>query len=739
MSEDDSSMEKVEPSVPDADVTMDIVIRADSPIRAKEQDLLGRGRMAARVAEGIDRSLGHEDAGDESIVVGIEGEWGSGKTSFINLILENLKSFKQRDYLIIEFNPWNFSNQNELITDFFESIVDALESEKTLLGENWFEIETAVRRIRRYFPKLLERSSVNFGIPGVVNLGLDLKGLTGDPLERQKKEINGLLAKIGKPIVIVIDDIDRLDARETRLVFKLVRMTANFANTVFILAYDRGKVGKRITENEIEGEEFMKKIVQLPFPLPRVDQRDLARILFRELIEIIMIGEFDNESWNQGRWISFFDPCLKKFFRTIRDIRRYVNGLRLDLKIMSAEEVNPIDFLAIEAIRIFAPDVYSAMADEKSTFVFPARDRENLFEGFGKPFEQEEDTRRDTCERVIGKAPEDLTETVRKTVKWLFPHVAALYPDGRASREHGRATWRKRLMVCSEDIFDKYFSLSVTSLTLSEKSLKDFLSTLDDISASSRKLGKFEEEGKSVLVIERLFDHLDDLNDRQRENLLVSVLDFTERTTGRGPLFSGSESRESRATHLCYGILKGIPSQEKLELAARVIDSLRGVFSPACLLESFYQHLKEVEEGKSQESPLFTMEDMRHLNGICIGKIEEAGKDGSLSDNKRLLYVLLYWNKRGTENAAKDYVAGLLKTKDGLFRFLTAFVYEEYFQTVGDPSVEITRKILKEEIVKFIDLGELDRLVDDLDPGSLTEEQADVIELYRNPAPPFPL
>lgn len=727
-------MEKVESSVPNADVTADVVIKADSPIRAKEQDLLGRGRMAASAAGMIDSSLGHEAAGDESLVVGIEGEWGSGKTSFINLIRENLESFEQRDYLIIEFNPWNFSDQNELITDFFESIVDALESEKTL-GEKPFEIETAVRSIRRYFPKLLERSSVNFGIPGVVNLDLDLKGMTGDPLERQKKEINGLLAEIAKPMVIVIDDIDRLDARETRLVFKLVRMTANFANTVFILAYDRGKVGKRITENGIEGEEFLKKIVQLPFPLPSVDQQDLFEILFRELIEII--GEFDDENWNQGRWQSFFDSCLKKFFRTIRDIRRYANGLRLDLKIMPTEEVNLIDFLAIEAIRIFAPDVYFAMANEKFTFVFPARDRENLSEGFVERSKQEEKTRRETCEHVIGKAPKDLTETVRETVKWLFPQVADLYPDGQSSRKYDRATWRKQLMVCSEDIFDKYFSLSVTSLTLSEKSLKDFLSTLDDIPMSTRKLGKFEEEGKSGLVIERLSDHLDDLNDRQRENLMVSVLDFTESTTGRGPLFSSLESRESRANRLCYEILKRIPSQEKLELAVRVIDSSQGVFSPAYLLGSFYQHLQYAEERELPEPPLFTREDMRRLNGICIGKIEESEKDGSLSDNKRLPYVLWYWKKQGMENAAEDYVAGLLKTEDGLFRFLTAFVYKEYLERVGDPSVEITRKILKEEIVEFIDLGELDRLVDGLDRGSLTEEQADVIELYRSPAPPF--
>ena len=582
-----------------------------------------------------------------------------------------------------------------------------------------------------------------------------------EPLERQKEAINELLGETGKRFVIVIDDIDRLDSQETKLVFKLVRMTANFANTVFLLAYDRGNVGKRITENGIEGEGFLKKIVQLPFPLPRVDQRDLFQILFREIRETIK--SFDGKSWGWESWEDFFDPdldednfhpndlrrrwedlfdsCLIKLFPTVRDIRRYINGLRLDLEIIGKEEVNPVDFLGIEAIRILAPNVYFAMAEEKDTFAFPAVEKI-----YGKhrvdplPFPgmtdrsstPDEKTRKEICERIIeDKSPEGLSGKIWKIVEELFPQM-----DSDPTPEF-RQTWRKELRVCSGAVFDRYFCLSVPSASLSEKSLNDFLSTVGDVSASVEKLRKFEEEGKSGLVIERLFDHLDDLNDRQRENLLVSVLDFTESTTGRGPLFSGSESRESRATHLCYGILKRIPSQEKLELAARVIDSSQGVFSPAYLLESFYQHLQYAEEKELPEPPLFTKEDMRRLNGICIGKIEEAGKDGSLSDSKRLLYVLSYWKKRGTENAAKDYVAGLLKTKDGLFRFLTAFVYKEYFQTVGDPSVEITRKILKEEIVEFIDLGELDRLVDGLDPGSLTEEQADVIELYRNPAPPF--
>ncbi len=82
----------------------------DYPIENKENDRLRRSPVAMKIAEMIDKF-----DGKESFVIGIDGPWGSGKTSFVNLILSELKL---EDTIIISFNPWNFSGQNELITDF---------------------------------------------------------------------------------------------------------------------------------------------------------------------------------------------------------------------------------------------------------------------------------------------------------------------------------------------------------------------------------------------------------------------------------------------------------------------------------------------------------------------------------------------------------------------------------------------------------------------------------------------
>lgn len=226
------------------------MILPDKPIRTKEEDLFNRSTPATAIAEVV-RSC---DVDSESFVVGIEGKWGSGKTSLINLVLENLES---ENIIKIHFNPWNFSDQNQLITDFFDSIADVLKGHSG-----------AVEKIRNYALKLLKKSSLSFA-PEIPYVGLKLnfpiyEGVA-ETLEKQKKEIGELLKKAGKRIVIIIDDIDRLDAEEVELVFKLVKKSANFENIVFLLAYDRDKVGQMMSKKGIPGEEFLKKLFNSAF------------------------------------------------------------------------------------------------------------------------------------------------------------------------------------------------------------------------------------------------------------------------------------------------------------------------------------------------------------------------------------------------------------------------------------------------------------------------------------------
>ena len=686
---------------------------ADDPIETKEKDLLNRHPLAERIALSISRFRG-----DRSFAVGIEGQWGCGKTSFVNLVLEELRTFP--NILTVEFNPWNFSDQDQLVTDLFNSIIDALESDKTIRKSRG----EAVRKIKRYFPKLLERGSVNFGVP-FLNVDLNLEGLAGNPLEKQKKEIDDLLKEIGKTIVIVVDDIDRLDGRETMLVLKLVKMTAGFANTVFLLAYDRDKVSGLITKQGLPGEEYLKKIVQLGFALPEIAPEDLSRILFDDIDATIR--NFDNERWDEVRWGNLFHSGFRELFQTVRDVKRYINSLRLDFEMIGSDEVNAIDFLGVEAVRVFAPKVYSAMAGEKAVLTDYFNSEDAVFTDPPNPSDRSE-----ACEEIIKReSPEGLTDKIEKIVRQLFPQLRSDHsPEVRRG-------WRKDLRVCSEDIFDKYFSLAVPSTVLSERSLKDFLSTVDDISASVGKLERFEKEGKSRLLLARLFDHLDDLDDSQRENLLVGVFDFAEASKDDHLGAFDVDSVERRAWVLGYQALKRIEKGKQVGFLTKVLDSTKGLFSSVKLVGVLNQEIEERSKGELPEEPLLTKEEVDCLNQACVVKIRNAAEDGSLANTKNLALVLYGWRGWESAEAVRAYAAELLKKKDGLFSLIGGFVSEAHSRTIGDSVPRITRMINRNAIGEFADLDELDRLVHGLDERALSPEKAELLKLYKNSTESF--
>ena len=699
----------------------------DNPIKTREDDLLNREPLAVRIAEEI--SHFSSDGSSESFVVGIEGDWGSGKTSLINLVLQNLSP---SNFLIIKFNPWNFSDQNELITDFFNSIADELEHKEKEKGKE------AAKKIRNYFSRLLKRSELAIA-PEASFLGFKLKLGTiykiggGNTLEKQKETINELLKGIDKRIVVVIDDIDRLDSQETRLVLKLVKMTANFENTIFLLAYDRGRVGRMITDKGIPGEEFLKKIVQLSFPLPRVDQQDLFEILRRGINETI--GDFNGKLWDQQRWEDIFDSSLKKLFPTVRDIKRYINSLRLDLEIIGKKEVNPVDFLGIEAIRVFAPDVYFAMANEKRIFAFPATD--NIYERvellpflgvegwIGSPAE-DPSKHKDIFEKIIKeKCPEVLSDTITEIIRNLFPQVEDLYSDRpHDSWEQELDDWTQCLRVCSGAVFDKYFSLAIVSSVLSEKDLSDFLTKINDRSASAEKLKKFQKEGKLSLLLKRLLGSLSSLNlsIQQLESLLVVLFDFKESVVVTG--FFDLNNLDDLAPRFGYKISEIIPKENRVESLTRILNSTDDIYRSTWYIDLMTQEAVGYEEANEYEKAtnfpngiLLTRKEVGSLNKICVEKIEKAADNGSLENETRLDIMLSRWKEWGSEESVKEYVGKLLETKKGLFSLLKAYYHRE--------------KINKELMGEFVDIRKVDEKVKQIDMKSLEKEEAEIIKLYH--------
>ena len=395
-----------------------------------------------------------------------------------------------------------------------------------------------------------------------------------------------------------------------------------------------------------------------------------------------------------------------------------------------------MDFLGIEAIRVFAPDVYFAMANEKRTFAFPATD--NIYkrakplpfpgvEGWIDVPAEDPSKRKDIFEKIIDKdSPESFSDTIAEIIRKLFPQVENLYSDEPHNNwEQELDHWTQQLRVCSGAVFDKYFSLSIVFSVLSEKNLNDFLTKIDDRPASAEKLKKFQKEDKLDLLLKRLLGSLDilDLSIQQLKNLLIVMFDFKENVIAEGP--SDFDDLHYKVPQLGYKISGIIPKKKRIESLVRILNSTKDIgrstwFINEMTLEAIrYEKSNEYERTTNfPNGILLTREEISSLNKICVEKIKKAAEDGSLENETGLGYLLSRWKEWESEKPVKQYVARLLETDDGLFPLLKAYY-------AGG-------KIYKESIEEFVDIRKVDERVKQFDVSNLEKEKAELIRLYLN-------
>jgi predicted KAP-like P-loop ATPase len=195
----------------------------DDPVRSVEQDTLGTSHVAERAA----RLIAETHSWESSLVFALTGPWGSGKTSLIEMTCELLQKESQ-GWSIARFTPWATSDATSLMAEFYTALIAALPNGKG-------------KRVRRALGACAQ-VVVAPALKAVPYAGESLANIakqTGEALAQRPSWHEAFakaaeeLQNLGAPVLVVVDDIDRLQSDELVVLLKVVRLLGRFPGVDF--------------------------------------------------------------------------------------------------------------------------------------------------------------------------------------------------------------------------------------------------------------------------------------------------------------------------------------------------------------------------------------------------------------------------------------------------------------------------------------------------------------------------
>lgn len=306
----------------------------ECPCTAEDEDLLGRRKEAQDLAEKIFQT----DTSNAAFTLGLTAPWGAGKTSFMLAMKDYLEKQHSDETILLDFNPWMYRKAPNLTQVFFEELSRTLAPYSSALASGFMQ----------YVDYILSKENNTWIQLGARLLPQDFKvKSTSEQYEFLKKGIG----KLGRKIVIFIDDVDRLDGEELTELFSLVRNISSFPNMSYILAYDKEYVASQLQKKfDKHTDRYMEKIVQAEYPLAKTTPEQLKEAFAKELVNV-------SPTYNRLATHIISSIKLEDYLPTLRAIKQICNTLSSLRKELEGN-VAPFDWFIIELIRIRYPDLF---------------------------------------------------------------------------------------------------------------------------------------------------------------------------------------------------------------------------------------------------------------------------------------------------------------------------------------------------------------------------------------------
>jgi hypothetical protein len=491
----------------------------DEPISSDNEDELNRSDFVSNILRTI--RTGPVDRG--SFVIAIDGEWGSGKTSILNLVSRRLAATKSGSEVVVTFDPWQLSQTTEIVPQFFITVAAALAA-ASLEPSQDKPLSSAFRRLgRAYFdvvqsvePIVRRRAATKFVTQLGAVLGVDYRGPSANDISYFRAVLARLSRMLNVRIVVIIDDIDRLLPREILSVLQVVKSLASFRGIVYLLALDHRVVQVAIErETGFKETRFLEKIIQMPISLPAPSRESLDRLFLSEVLTNETSGDSPADVAQAHSFARIYTEGIRPLIRTPRDARRATLVLR-ELRARLESEINPVDLVVLAVLQSRYPELFTAIPGFKEALVGP----EFLI---GDPDAAETE---DALGALLDSIPRRDQTAVRALLLTVFPYADMAVRRQRSHTFHSeRAAWRRDRRVSDPSHFEIAFSSAGASLVTHANVVRE-LANLRTEAQVRERVQKIAASPNATAFLSRLQDDIKTLPPDLAALLAEAIVDF---------------------------------------------------------------------------------------------------------------------------------------------------------------------------------------------------------------------
>ena len=667
----------------------------DCPLSSKADDKLNRAPFAERVARVL-RGLPK----DSSLVVGIHGPWGDGKTTVLNMLRTDLEADDKT--VVVEFNPWRFTDEVSMLKGFFRILAGVVSAKLTTKRE---DVAGLFETIGCYASVVSERVGKAGEVAGRV---------AEASLEDLRSRLAEALADVDKRVVVLADDIDRLDKDETYTLFRLIKACADFPNVCYVLAFDDVVVASSLGErygrgDEASGRAFLEKIIQVPLKLPVAMKEDLRALCFEQIDQSIRAVGVELSTEEIGGFVSGFDRGISIRLDTPRTAKRYGNGLMFALPMLKGE-VNIVDLLLIEALRTFYPAIYDIVRANHMDF--------SGVESESRPRSNDGPRAVALLRPAVESLSAEEQEAIKSLLSDLFPRLGHVYGRGGYGADW-LSPWAKAKRICSPDYCPRYFSYSVPQSDVRDSEMDELYAKVAQRPANDvgKDILALFKDGKARRVIERMRQREGDTPAGIVEPLCVAIAANAQHIPNLPALYSVAEP-VSQAGILISHLIRRLPAgEQRVTLAQRVIEAA----DPLWFGDEVLRWLYVTEDADKADSNALTREEVRKIGEALVERIKTRAAKGvplfsvDIPQEKSLLYA---WSRiEGREPVQAHLASVFAKDSENISLFLQSMAPRSWGEGDVLPRVGNLDGHQLKNIQLIFDLDSLAKLVREHLPG----------------------